>query len=400
MSLSKETWGKILVIISLLALFLLESCSLVFPLIAPFDDLPEPTGDYTVATRTATWTDSSRDETFTEQVDFRKIVVQVWYPMVDKGQGSPALYIDSPKLRLPALAKQLHLPVTLFRHFDSVKTNSYTNDSGEELGTDVPVILFSHGLSGMRFQNTSLIEELASHGYVVFAADHSYEANITIFDDGETADYKAGKHSVFRGDQLGDIDLSQLSIVVDDLKFIIDKISDDSSDLFLDKVRYDITKIGVAGHSLGGAAVLNAMAVDKRIDAAMILDGWYIPVPDSILAQGVNQAVFHLGQKQWPDPNNYLRMDRLLAHSRGPIFKLLIPGTVHTDFTDMPLFTPFSLIIGYTATRNPTALNNLIRRSTISFFDTYLKGHDSDELQALINAEKEANSYIFTPLKP
>ncbi|MCF6238577.1 MAG: hypothetical protein L3J79_07165, partial [Candidatus Marinimicrobia bacterium] len=211
---------KIILLSSFLAgLCFLQSCSVIFPLIAPFADLPEPTGPYTVATRTATWTDSSRDETFTPEADYRRIVVQVWYPIMGKAQGPPALYIDDPELRLPALAKQLRLPVTLFKHFDQVRTNSYTDTSNTEFSSDFPVILFSHGLSGMRFQNTSLMEELASQGYVVLAADHSYEANITIFENGETAQYRAGKRRVLTGDRLENIDLSQIAIIVDDLRF-------------------------------------------------------------------------------------------------------------------------------------------------------------------------------------
>ena len=90
-------------------------------------------------------------------------------------------------------------------------------------------------------------------------------------------------------------------------------------------------------------------------------------------------------------------MDRLFTQSRGPIFKLLIPGTSHTDYTDMPLFTPFSFYIGYTASGNPQWLNGLIRRNTVSFFDTYLKEYDVTELKNTIQAEKGARSYIFIP---
>ncbi|MEA3286572.1 MAG: dienelactone hydrolase family protein [Candidatus Marinimicrobia bacterium] len=373
---------------------------MVFPVIAPFADLPEPTGSYYVATRTVTWTDSSREETFTKEQDYRRIVVQVWYPTKETNRGVPNLYIDDPVHRLPAIAKQLRLPVVLFKHFDRVKTHSDTAVHINEFQTVFPVVLFSHGLSGMRFQNTSLMEELASQGYVVFAADHSYEANITIFENGETAEYRAGKRRVLKGDRLENIDLSQLSIIVEDLSFILDKVNAGDSRSFLNGLPYDFSRIGVIGHSLGGAAIVNAAAIDPRIGAIMVLDGWYIPVPDTVISQGVDQPIFHLGQKEWGDPINYQRMDRLLANSSGAIFKLLIPGTQHTDYTDMPLFTPFSLYIGYTATRDPIRLNSLIRRSTVYFFDTYLKGQDPTGLTVVIKAEKNADSYVYIPTSP
>ena len=36
-----------------------------------------------------------------------------------------------------------------------------------------------------RTQNTIMIEELASHGFVIIAIEHAYDANISIFDNGD-----------------------------------------------------------------------------------------------------------------------------------------------------------------------------------------------------------------------
>ncbi len=383
----------------LLVVTSLENCAIIFPVVAPFADLPQPNGPYVVATRMVTWTDSSRDETFTQAPDYRKIVVQVWYPTKAGSGETPNLYIDDSDSRLPAIAKQLRLPVSMIKQFDGVRTHSYSATAGsiDSVGSKFPVILFCHGLSGMRFQNTALIEELASQGYVVFAADHSYAANITIFDNGDKAEYRAGKRRPLTEEMLKRVDLSQLSIVVDDLEFMLARIRNTEPDDFLRNIAYDQNTIGVVGHSLGGAAILNAMAIDTNIQAAMVLDGWYIPLPDSILVRGVDQPIFHLGQIQWTDPGNYIRMEQMLANSRGPIYKLLVPGTSHTDFTDMPLFTSFSLLIGYTKIQDPAWLNQVIRKTSVKFFDVYLKGCDPSELINMMNAEKMTSTYIFTP---
>ncbi len=384
-------------IVLLLVVAGMENCAIIFPVIAPFADLPRPNGPYAVATRTATWIDSSRDETFTPAPDYRRIVVQVWYPVEKGSEQIPNLYIDDPGLRLPAIAKQLRLPVSMIKHIDGVRTHSYTEISTDASGSKFPVILFSHGLSGMRFQNTALMEELASQGYVVFAADHSYAANITIFDNGDRAEYRAGKRRPLTADMLKRVDLSQLSIVVDDLEFMLERIRDIKPDLFLKNIPYDQNTIGVVGHSLGGAAILNAMAIDAHIQAAMVLDGWYIPLPDSILLNGLDKPIFHLGQIQWSDPNNYQQMEILLSNCSGPLYKVLVPGTSHTDFTDMPLFTSFSLLIGYTKIQDPLWLNELTRASTVKFFDVYLKGQASSELIQWMNSAKKTSCYVFIP---
>ena len=393
----KKYWSTFMLLVLVIGL---GNCTRVFSVIAPFSDLPAPTGPYSVATRSATWIDSSRDETFTPEQDFRKIVVQVWYPVSKQLDQKPLAYIDDPELRLPAIAKQLRLPQSLIHHFGHVKTHAFESPEGSDLSDKYPVILFSHGLSGMRFQNSSIIEELASHGYIIFAADHSYGANITIFDDGEPAEYQAGNRRSLNADFINTIDLSQIEILVGDLQFMLDKLSHRQFDPMLENLPLDLNRVGVLGHSLGGAAAINAMAVDARIQAAMILDGWYAPIPDSVIIRGLRKPIFHLGQKQWADPGNYARMDEMFTHSSGAIYKMLIPGTLHTDFTDMPLFTPFSFFIGYTRVQDPLWLNDLLRINTTRFFDVYLKDHPASELKDQIISEGDVSSYIFVPDSP
>jgi len=280
----RSSWSRIALI---LAVLILSNCSLVFPILAPFSDIPAPTGPYSVATRQTTWVDSSRDESYTDAKDYRKIVVQVWFPVSQASDRTPLPYIDNPELRIPAIAKQLRLPQSMIHHFGEVRTHTYSIAEMPDLNQKFPIILFSHGLSGMRFQNTALIEELVSHGYVVFAADHSYGANITIFDHGEPAEYRAGKRRTLNEKFLKTIDLSQLAILVGDLRFIMDMMVAKPSNPLLVDLPLDVDRIGVMGHSLGGAAGINTMAVDDRVKAAMVLDGWYAPVPDSVVNRGL-----------------------------------------------------------------------------------------------------------------
>ena len=385
----------------MILVFFIQSCSIVFPIIAPFKDLPPPTGPYSVATRTTTWTDSSRDETFTPEQDFRRLVVQVWYPVDGKITGQPAPYVDDPKLRMPALARQLQLPVFPIKHFTKVRTNSLPDISPDHSGETFPVILFSHGLSGMRFQNTSLMEELASHGYIVIAPDHPYEANITIYPDGTTALYAGGKRrSVLRGEASSHIDFSLLSILVCDLSFLIDRVMAQQSDQWITDLPINPEQVGIIGHSLGGAAVINTAFEDDRVDAVMVLDGWYLPVPDSVIVSGIDQPYMHLGQEVWKDAENYVRMDSMLSSRKGPIFTLLVSNTKHPDYTDMPLFSPFSRFIGYTGTKHPLELNQLIRANSLEFFNIYLKDQDVEQLVKAMNASGVSNSYMFIPPDP
>jgi len=139
------------------------------------------------------------------------------------------------------------------------------------------------------------------------------------------------------------------------------------------------------------------MDQDERIDAAMVLDGWYEPLPDSIIQSGLRKPVMHFGQLRWSQPLNYLRMDSLFAKNTGPSYKVLIPKTLHTDFTDMPLFSPFSYFIGYTGSPHPEHTLMLTRQNTRIFFDTWLKDQPVAKLEQQVSAQVGVVTYIFAP---
>jgi len=89
-------------------------------------------------------------------------------------------------------------------------------------------LIFSHGLGGNRAQNTIMIEELASHGYVIIAVEHAYDAHISIFNNGEIADYRSGinyesrNSRVITPEEFWDIRLPQIKTRASDVKFLLD----------------------------------------------------------------------------------------------------------------------------------------------------------------------------------
>src|SRR5439155_7103170 len=51
----------------------------------------------------------------------------------------------------------------------------------------LPLLLFSHGYTGLASAYTALLEDLASHGYVVLSVVHPYESVATTLSDGSIA---------------------------------------------------------------------------------------------------------------------------------------------------------------------------------------------------------------------
>jgi len=104
----------------------------------PSDD-PTALGPYAVGVTTFTFTD----------VRGKELTVEVWYPGEVEPGTPPSPYE----------------PTTL--------TAAAVRDVSPDLrGAPYPLLGFSHGFSGIRFQSVTLTEHLASHGYVVVAPDH------------------------------------------------------------------------------------------------------------------------------------------------------------------------------------------------------------------------------------
>ncbi|MBC8504048.1 MAG: hypothetical protein H8D34_04280, partial [Chloroflexi bacterium] len=149
------------------------------PALVPVFQLPEPTGQHAVGTTSFAFTDDSRPEIFTDAPDDKRLVyVQVWYPANPFENASPLpMWIDAEEIG-PVMAKGLFLPEFFFDHFAMIKSNSYLDAPvAIDQDTSYPVLVFSHGYApGFFAQNMVQMEELASHGYIVFSIGHTYES--------------------------------------------------------------------------------------------------------------------------------------------------------------------------------------------------------------------------------
>lgn len=125
----------------------LQIVACVFLLSAPAVariDAPELPGPWSVGRVTETVTDPARD---------RQLTVDIWYPVdAADATGTQSSY-DLVFALLPS-------PTALDGPAVSVA------------GTR-PLVIFSHGSFGIRFQSFFLMEHLASHGYIVVSPDHA-----------------------------------------------------------------------------------------------------------------------------------------------------------------------------------------------------------------------------------
>src|SRR5690606_37753809 len=150
-------------------------------LLFPVNPLPKPSGQYAVGVRAFEISDASRLGVFLAKPDEpRRLLVRVWYPAQDVSGLKPAPYFTEAETTSTArsLGGMVGFP-EFFTYVSHVTTNSYPDAPLLEGATNLPTVFYSHGYTSFLQQNTVLMEELASHGYVVFSVQHTYDSSFT-----------------------------------------------------------------------------------------------------------------------------------------------------------------------------------------------------------------------------
>lgn len=379
--------------ILLVNLFLLVwlSISILLPWAIPVFTLPEPDGKFNVGTETFHWIDSSRMEWFTNENmnDHREIMVQVWYPSLEKPINKPQPYMDFMNIRAAALASAGKIPSFFPKHLEMVKTNSYSSLSCLGSINQLPVVVFSHGITGSRFLHQNLFEYLASHGYVVVAPDHSYDSNLTVFPSGRTANYRS---EITGHPDSVNIRKKQMITRKLDIEFIINQL------IFLNNGQIpsglagclDLERIALGGHSFGGATATFATHKNKQIAACFVLDSWLSPIPDSVISSGINIPFLFMGRPTWNTsdyPENYSHLDRFLERSSGSKYRLIIKKTLHLDYTDIPLLSPLINRFMDVGPLPPETSLPLINNLTLGFLEKYVASNKESRFEQTLNNE-------------
>ncbi len=208
---------------------------------------PFARGPLTVGVRTGAIFDGTRD---------RRLVYEVWYPAAARrGQ------IERDSFTMPGRATASH--------------QQAARDTAALAGT-YPLVAFSHSSYGDRRQSSFLTTHLASHGYVVVAADHA----------GNTAsDFVARQGATaMTPDELSTYIARIIEDRRPDLRALIDRAIDGG--MGEPSALVDRDRIGLAGWSFGGWSVLATPEADARVAAvvAMAPAGGSRPLPGIIPA--------------------------------------------------------------------------------------------------------------------
>ncbi|MEV5321593.1 alpha/beta fold hydrolase [Streptomyces sp. NPDC052687] len=289
--------------------------------------LPAPSGPCAVGARTLHLVDSSRNDPWAPRIGVRELMVTVLQPALrsrgfprapQQTPGAAALFTD--------LCRRIHPPLP-HAGVDWAATLTHARTGAPPLPGRRPVLLYSPGGGDARTMGSALATDLASHGWTVITVDHPGDAGAVEFPCA-----RPGRERVRQTVLLGPPDAATFRTMirtrVADLRFVLDALG--------------LDRVGVYGHSAGGTAAAQALHEDRRITAAVNLEGYLDQMDGELLPvarQGTDRPLLLAGTDGFRDA----RLDRswaaLLAHA-GPVTRWQLDHAHHGVFTDYAALVP------------------------------------------------------------
>lgn len=369
-----------------------------FPIIFPVFKLPVPTGNYKVGSRYIHLKTDKPEIITPNNKDERELTVKVWYPAELKDENVESYMNNGDRV---GFAKKYSLPESTFKYLDYVETHTYKSPSVAK--GKFPVLIFSHGYNSNASGYYSLLEEIASNGYIVLNINHTYESTGTLFPNGKIKFYNSaystehndqkmaemvweaaqnykkakGKKAQFKAIEksLRDYFVAEITIRwAEDISMLVDRLKKWNTSTFLAD-HIDISKIGVFGHSQGGAAAGQALLDDDRITTAINIDGaQFGPMIDSKL-----HKPFALISSDWPADHPNFNEHAYHNGSTSDFYEAKVLNSGHSNFSDIPLMVNLSLV-NEAGTIDPFKGYEITTAMILQFFDMNLKGKPSNLL--------------------
>jgi predicted dienelactone hydrolase len=291
--------------------------------------LPAPTGPFAVGRTMQAWSDAGSD---------RQLLAWIWYPATPRAPSATGDdYLPSPWRT--AVAHHAGVLQLFTRDLSRVRTHSIRDAELSPAEPSFPVLIMRAGLAALTASYTTLAEDLASHGYVVVGFDAPHRTVVVVFPDGRVVERaRENDADLLEGAERERLAGSLMRAWVADSRFALDqleRLNGDSSGKF--RGRLDLQRLGVFGHSLGGATALQLCHDDARCKAGADVDG--APL-GSVIGEGVTQPFLFVLSDHAGEPDAETRpvianihavYDRLSPDSR---LLITIPGAGHYQFSD------------------------------------------------------------------
>ncbi|MBD0669641.1 alpha/beta hydrolase family protein [Streptomyces sp. CBMA156] len=322
--------------------------------------LPAPTGPYAAGEDVIHLTDASRPDPWVPSSGPRQLTVTMVYPAVP-GAGTPAPYMTLGEAA--GILQRRKLPASSGvtpQNLSGVTTHAF--DGARPQRGKYPLVVLSPAHEDPRMTLTALATDLASHGYVVALVGHTNE------DSGETLANGRTSPCAVCDDPTLDFD-SLASGRALDVSFVIDRLTHGNTAWRLAHL-IDRHEIGMAGHSIGGAAAAATMIADPRVRAGVNMDGSFHPAP---VPGQIDRPFLMLGAAAvHPADGHDTTWEQAWSALGGYKKWLTVAGADHFSFSDLDLLLEEA---GFpTPSLSPERGLVITREYVTAFFDRTLKG--------------------------
>ena len=136
-----------------------------------------------------------------------------------------------------------------------------------------------------------------------------------------------------------------------------------------------MNRIGVYGHSTGGGAAIQFCGTDSRCKAVLGMDPFMRPVSAEVIESGLSQPSFFMFSQGWADltdsKNNKL-FNQFYPNITNNSGVIVIEGTKHFDFSDLPLLSPIAPQLGLKGPLNGERVTVIVDSYLLDFFEITL----------------------------
>lgn len=244
--------------------------------------LPALTGSFSIGLKKYHFKDLNRKDPYLDENLARELMVSLYYPADKSSNSAEVPYLESRMLKYyrDEMVPKSDLNTEVLGH---IPTRVLREPPFSKAKQSYPVIILSPGSGVVPEFYLSIIRELVSHGFVVAAINHTYNALISVFPD----------NSVKLRSPIGNQLFEKIRTAGEDAEGALIKVNSDDIFQTLKALRQidqsghlDFSKIGMFGHSLGGMAITHACLNSPMCRAGVNLDGPLLGARSSVLHEG------------------------------------------------------------------------------------------------------------------
>jgi dienelactone hydrolase len=362
------------------------------------------------------WTDPKRpDRHSTAAQARRELMVYLWYPAPQPHARFKGAYFPGAKQMDSVPELQRRMREEFGFNWPSIVSGTVSSHAMEAAKVvksprQFPTVVFSHGNGSTCFSYTTLIEDLASRGYVVAAIEHTQSAIAVLFPDGRIVPFRSevippGLSPAERSQRR----MASISATIEegaaDVRFVLDRLAELNAidaQHFLLAGRLDLNRVAAMGHSAGAEFAARACQLDPRFKACVDLDGGMVPIsalpvyPDGatmkqpLLFLEADHPESQMGGTPAQHQEYFRKKEEQLRSCPQGSYNVILksPGIAHPSFSDIPLF--FAGRQGYPEIDLVLHNHDLIKTFVRAFMDKNIRGQKAPLLDDSTRPHPEA----------